>query len=57
MWEVVMQFHLATAVAVMGLITVVAVYFLLVRKLDKKEGQPVNSAGSGDHRPALPSQT
>ena len=28
---------LATSVAVMGLLTVVAVYFLWVRKLDKKE--------------------
>ena len=34
-----MQFQLATAVAVMGVLTVVAVYFLWVRKLDKKEGQ------------------
>jgi hypothetical protein len=38
MWEVVMQFQLATAVAVMGLVTVVAVYFLWVRKLVKKDG-------------------
>lgn len=34
-----MQIHLATAVAVMGLLTVVAVYFLWVRKLDKKESK------------------
>jgi hypothetical protein len=34
-----MQFQIATAVAVMGLITVVAVYFVWVRKLDKKEEQ------------------
>ena len=34
-----MQFHLATAVAVMGFITVVAVYFVWVRKIDKKEEQ------------------
>jgi hypothetical protein len=34
-----MQFQLATAVAVMGLITVVAVYFVWVRKLGKDEGQ------------------
>jgi hypothetical protein len=30
-------FQIATAVAVMGLFTIVAVYFLWVRKLDKKE--------------------
>jgi hypothetical protein len=37
--EVVVQFSLATAVAVMGLLTVVAVYFLWVRKAtEKKEG-------------------
>jgi len=34
-----MQLQLATIVGVMGLLTVVAVYFLWVRKLDKKEGQ------------------
>ncbi len=38
-WEVVMQFQLATAVAVMGLITVVAVYFVWVRKFRKGEGE------------------
>ena len=38
-----MQFQLATAVAVMGLITVVAVYFVWVRKLGKKEGQEKSS--------------
>ena len=42
MWEVVMQFHLATAVAVMGLITVVAVYFVWVRKFDKQETEIEN---------------
>jgi hypothetical protein len=31
--------QLATAVAVMGLVTVVAVYFLWVRKLGKKQDQ------------------
>jgi hypothetical protein len=35
--EVIVTFQLATAVAVMGLFTIVAVYFLWVRKLDKKE--------------------
>jgi hypothetical protein len=35
--EVVVTFQIATAVAVMGLFTIVAVYFLWVRKLDKKE--------------------
>jgi hypothetical protein len=34
-----MQLSLATAVAVMGLLTVVAVYFLWVRKLGNKEEQ------------------
>jgi hypothetical protein len=38
-WEVVMQIQLATVVAIMGLLTVVAVYFLWVRKLGNKEGQ------------------
>jgi asparagine N-glycosylation enzyme membrane subunit Stt3 len=37
--EVVVQFSLATAVAIMGLLTVVAVYFLWARKAtEKKEG-------------------
>ena len=35
--EVVVTFQIATAVAVMGLFTIIAVYFLWVRKLDKKE--------------------
>jgi len=38
-WEVVMQFQLATAVAVMGLLTVVAVYFVWVRKFGKSDGE------------------
>ena len=38
-WEVVMHIQLATAVALMGLLTVVAVYFVWVRKFSKKEEQ------------------
>jgi hypothetical protein len=38
-----MQFQLATLVAIVGLLTVVAVYFLWVRKLDKKEEQKSSS--------------
>jgi hypothetical protein len=34
-----MQLQLATIVAIAGLLAVVAVYFVWVRKLDKKEGQ------------------
>jgi hypothetical protein len=43
LWEVVMQFQLATAVAVMGLITVVAVYFVWVRKFGKSDGEQKTS--------------
>jgi hypothetical protein len=34
-----MQLPLATLVAIMGLLTVIAIYFVWVRKLDKKEEQ------------------
>jgi len=37
-----MQFQLATAVAVMGLFTVVAVYFLWARKITKRDEQKQN---------------
>jgi hypothetical protein len=34
-----MQLPLATLVAITGLLTVIAIYFVWVRKLDKKEEQ------------------